>query len=283
MQQIRLHGRGGQGAVSGAYMLGYSAFLEGKKSQAFPSFGVERTGAPVEAFVRISDEVIRTKQHIYNPDFLIIQDDTLINIDSVWAGTDENTVAILNTDKVPENPIPFRGKLYIMDMKPIAMKTLGKPIYNTAMLAMFAKICGCIKLDSLKLAAEKQLPPHLLQANIDLLENVYDATPCCEVEYQQGEIKAKEEKMVEVNQTSPACSTKVNKTGDWGVQYPALDKEKCIKCGRCKMFCPDNCIAHEMGLIPEFDLDYCKGCGLCSKVCPVKAIEMKSKFTKENE
>lgn len=84
MKEIRIHGRGGQGCVTAAELLAHSAFLDGKSSQAFPSFGSERKGAPVQAFARISDKKIRTRAQIVHPDFLIIQDPTLIGVVDVF-------------------------------------------------------------------------------------------------------------------------------------------------------------------------------------------------------
>ena len=99
MTQIRIHGRGGQGVVTAAELIAMAAFFDGKEAQAFPSFGVERTGAPIEAFARIDDNPIRTREHIYRPDILIIQDPTLIGTVNVTKGCGKNTKVIVNSAK----------------------------------------------------------------------------------------------------------------------------------------------------------------------------------------
>ena len=104
MQQIRIHGRGGQGVVTAAELIAIAAFNDGKEAQAFPSFGVERTGAPIEAFARIDNQPIRTRQHVYNPDILIIQDPTLLATVDVAHGCNKNTVVIINSSK-PKNAL----------------------------------------------------------------------------------------------------------------------------------------------------------------------------------
>ena len=99
MLEIRIHGRGGQGSVTAAYLLAMAAFEEGFYAQAFPNFGVERRGAPVEAFVRISKKPIRLREHIYHPEVLIIQDPTLIQAVDVLQGAHKDTKIIINSEK----------------------------------------------------------------------------------------------------------------------------------------------------------------------------------------
>src|SRR5271167_3592082 len=99
MFQIRIHGRGGQGVVTGAEMLSVAAFLEGRHAQAFPSFGSERTGAPVVAFCRIADREIRLREPILEPDCLIVQDATLFKVIDVFAGLRPNGYLLVNTNK----------------------------------------------------------------------------------------------------------------------------------------------------------------------------------------
>ncbi len=102
MTEIRLHGRGGQGTVTAAELIAEAAFYDGKFAQAFPSFGIERRGAPVEAFVRISDQPILLRSQIYEPDYLIIQDASLISAANTFRGAKKNTFIIINTEKEPK-------------------------------------------------------------------------------------------------------------------------------------------------------------------------------------
>lgn len=158
MHEIRIHGRGGQGNVTLAELIAMASFYDGKYSQAFPSFGVERKGAPVVAFAKLSDNFIRSRQQIYNPDFIIIQDPSLIKAANVLDGAKKDTVVIINSNKLPEKVCPgYTGKVYCVPVLDIALKIIGKPIINTAMLGAFAKISGLISLESAKKAIDENL------------------------------------------------------------------------------------------------------------------------------
>ena len=111
MRELRIHGRGGQGSVSAAELITTAAFTAGVYSQAFPAFGVERRGAPVQAFVRFSDEKIRLRSQIYEPDYIIVQDSTLIHDVNVFSGMSEGGIAIINTEKDGAYNLPNGVKL----------------------------------------------------------------------------------------------------------------------------------------------------------------------------
>ncbi|MFN3504589.1 MAG: pyruvate ferredoxin oxidoreductase subunit gamma [Caldimicrobium sp.] len=148
MIEIRLHGRGGQGGVTSAELIAIAAITQGKYAQAFPSFGPERRGAPVQAFARISDEKIRTREKIYHPDIILVLDATLPKIVNVTAGLKEDGIAILNSShgekEVRAMLKGFKGKLAIVDATKIALEELGVPITNTTMLGAFIKASGLI-------------------------------------------------------------------------------------------------------------------------------------------
>lgn len=99
MREIRIHGRGGQGSVTATELLAVAAFEDGKYSQAFPAFGVERRGAPVMAFVRLNDKPIRLRSQIYEPDYVIVQDATLVDVVNVAAGARQDGIILINTEK----------------------------------------------------------------------------------------------------------------------------------------------------------------------------------------
>ncbi|MFN4197159.1 MAG: pyruvate ferredoxin oxidoreductase subunit gamma [Caldimicrobium sp.] len=148
MIEIRLHGRGGQGGVTSAELIAIAAINQGKYAQAFPSFGPERRGAPVQAFARISDKKICTREKIYNPDVIIVLDASLPKIVNVTAGLKENGIAILNSSRsekeVREMLKGYKGRLALVDATKIALEELGVPITNTTMLGAFIKATGLI-------------------------------------------------------------------------------------------------------------------------------------------
>lgn len=159
--QIRFHGRGGQGVVTGAEIIAVAAFKAGKYAQAFPFFGVERTGAPIQAFARISEEPIIIREQIYDPNIVMIQDATLLSNPSVIAGTDKQTTFIVNTTKtaaevaeiIALNPgsklKPVVSQIIAIDATDIAMKIIGRNIVNTVILGTLAKITNLVGLKEL--------------------------------------------------------------------------------------------------------------------------------------
>ncbi len=149
MIEIRLHGRGGQGAVTSAELIAISAINQGKFAQAFPSFGPERRGAPVQAFARIDTVRVRTREKIYNPDIILVLDPSLPKIVKVTSGLKEDGVAILNSHygekEVREMLGGYQGKLALIDATKIAIEEIGLPITNTTMLGAFLKVTGLIE------------------------------------------------------------------------------------------------------------------------------------------
>ncbi len=148
MIEIRLHGRGGQGGVTSAELIAIAAITQGKYAQAFPSFGPERRGAPVQAYARISDTKIRTREKIYHPDVILVLDASLPKIVKVTSGLKENGMAILNSHhsekEVREMLGGYQGRLALVDANKIAIEELGVPITNTTMLGAFIKATGLI-------------------------------------------------------------------------------------------------------------------------------------------
>ncbi len=178
MRQIRIHGRGGQGVVTAAELIAIAAFNDGKKAQAFPSFGVERTGAPIEAFARIAKESIRTREHVYSPDVLIIQDPTLLGTVDVAHGANENTIVIINTTKQKSEIrklLPLKN-IYAIDATKIALDIIGKNLMNTVILGAFAQVTGLVSLPALKKAVEQKFGSkgeEIVNKNIQAIEKAY--------------------------------------------------------------------------------------------------------------
>lgn len=157
MIEIRIHGRGGQGSVTAAKLVAVTAFYDGKFSQGFPNFGVERRGAPVTAYARIDDKFIRLRSQIYNPDYIIIQDPSLIEGVDVFDGAKKGTMVIINTDKpVSDFKAPKGVEIKTIPATKIAMEVIGKPIINTILLGAFAGLSDIIKIESVEKAISEQ-------------------------------------------------------------------------------------------------------------------------------
>jgi pyruvate ferredoxin oxidoreductase gamma subunit len=171
--QVRIHGRGGQGVVTAAELLSVAAFREGWHAQAFPSFGSERTGAPVVAFCRIDDRPIRLREPVMAPDALIIQDPTLLNQVDLFGGLAPDGYVVINTARsfeelgLSEFLERFRrDRLCTVAATELALKHVGRPVPNAALLAAFAAVSGRISLDSVNAAIRDRFPARIADANV---------------------------------------------------------------------------------------------------------------------
>lgn len=181
MFQIRTHGRGGQGVVTGAEMLSIAAFLEGKHAQAFPSFGSERTGAPVVAFCRIDTKEIRLREPVMAPDSIIIQDPTLLNQVDVFQGLKADGYVLINSGKsfeelgIGEIAKKLRADRQVcVPATEIAMKHLGRPMPNAVLLGAFAGLSGVISLESVILAIRDKFSGKVADGNINAASAAFE-------------------------------------------------------------------------------------------------------------
>lgn len=149
--EIRWHGRGGQGAKTACLLLADAAFSSGKYVQGFPEYGPERMGAPITAYNRISDERCTVHSNIYNPDFVVVVDESLLECVDVTAGLSPEGAIIINTDKEPADVRPllrgYTGKVCTIDARAISEETLGRNFPNTPMLAAAVKVSGVVDPD----------------------------------------------------------------------------------------------------------------------------------------
>ena len=170
MFQIRIHGRGGQGVVSAAEMLSIAAFREGKHAQAFPSFGSERTGAPVVAFCRIDDKEIRLREPVMQPDALIIQDPTLLHQVDVFAGLAPGGYILINTSRSFEElglaELKEKFKTATIAATELAKKHLGRPLPNAVLLGAFSAFSEQISLEAVSAAVRDKFAGKVAEANV---------------------------------------------------------------------------------------------------------------------
>ena len=174
MLQIRIHGRGGQGVVTAAEMLSIAAFAQGRHAQAFPSFGSERTGAPVVAFCRIDDAAIRLREPVLAPDVLIVQDPTLLHQVDVFQGLMADGYVLVNSKRsfhdlgLAEIERRFRPeRLTTLPATDIALKHLGRPLPNAVLLGGFAALSGLITLDSVAHAIREKFGAKVASGVVD--------------------------------------------------------------------------------------------------------------------
>lgn len=177
--EIRWHGRGGQGAVTSAELLAQAAINEGKNAQAFPLFGMERRGAPVQAFDRIDpDKPVRMRGEVLAPDVVVVLDPTLMNIINVTAGLKQKGLLIINTSKGIEGFEAEFGAKYQMaavDASRIARELLGVNIVNTTMLGALLRSVAVVDIESLVRPIEKRFE-RLAERNINAMRRAYEET-----------------------------------------------------------------------------------------------------------
>jgi 2-oxoacid:acceptor oxidoreductase gamma subunit (pyruvate/2-ketoisovalerate family)/2-oxoacid:acceptor oxidoreductase delta subunit (pyruvate/2-ketoisovalerate family) len=305
MFEIKFWGRGGQGAVIASIILGKAAVLIGKYALSAPKFGAERGGAPVTADFRVADDKISARYPIAKPDCVVVLDEGLITPEIIH-GLKDNGWLIINSAKPPEDFFylgPF--KVATVDAKSVAAKygigTRELPITNTTILGAAAKTLEDalgITIDILCQAIAKSgdVPPHKIDDNIAAAKEAFEKTV---IKISTNSIRpnlsvptASEEVDKQLLELSKIISislrdTAGNKTGLWRTIKPIIDYAKCknrgLKCGICRKFCPEPAILVEENGKVAIDYDHCKGCGICSEECPLKAIEMRPEAEEEQQ
>lgn len=181
MFQVRIHGRGGQGVVTGAEMMSIAAFLGGRHAQAFPSFGSERTGAPVVAFCRMDDKEIRLREPIMQPDAIIIQDPTLLHQVDVFGGLKKDGYILINTTRtfgdlgLGDFVKDFQAdRLLTVPATELARKHVGRPVPNVPLLGAFAALGGLISLDAVQRAIDQKFAGGVALGNKAAAKEAYD-------------------------------------------------------------------------------------------------------------
>jgi pyruvate ferredoxin oxidoreductase gamma subunit len=176
MLEIRIHGRGGQGSVTAAQILAISAFYDGKQSQAFPRFGVERRGAPVEAFCRIDDTPVNIRSQVYTPDLLLVLEPSLLEAVDVTSGLKPGADIIINTSQPVKDGKYSKFNVHSVDASKVALEIFKADIVNTAILGAFSKVTGVVSLKAINKAIEDRFAgkPHIIDMNKQAVKQVYE-------------------------------------------------------------------------------------------------------------
>ena len=182
MFQVRLHGRGGQGVVTAAEMLSVAAFLEGRHAQAFPSFGSERTGAPVVSFCRIDHKPIRLREPILEPDAVIVQDVTLLSVVQVFQGLAADGYVLINSTRSLDElgladalkGLPA-GHVRLVPATELAIRHVGRAVPNAALLGAFAAASGLLRFASVEKAIREKFDGAIGDGNVEAARAAFDA------------------------------------------------------------------------------------------------------------
>ena len=171
MKEIRIHARAGQGAITTATLLGYAYFLKGMYPYAFPNFGAARMGAPMNAFVRVDTKPVRLRSQIYEPDYILVMDSTLMRGFNCFSGLKEDGVAIINDKEGADAPkVKAKQKVFVVPATDIAMKAIGRPLGNTALIGAFAAATGQLDLDTLLEVIKKRFKGKAQEGNIEAVK-----------------------------------------------------------------------------------------------------------------
>lgn len=179
MIEIKVVGRGGQGAVTASQILAIAAFYDGKESQAFPSFGVERRGAPATAFARIDEKKINLRSHVYNPDIVMVLDYSLLEAVNVTEGLKKKGILIVNTNKKPEE-LGIKGNfnIHTVDATSVALNIFRSNIVNTVILGAFVRVTNIVSINSVNKAIEERFAgkDKLIDLNKTAVKEAYEKT-----------------------------------------------------------------------------------------------------------
>jgi len=287
MEEIRIHGRGGQGNVAAAEMLGIAAFADGRYAQAFPAFGAERTGAPVMAFVRVSDRPIRRHSQVYEPDAVIVQDATLLAIVDVTRGLKPGGLLLINSDQSPAAlGLKSRARVVTVPATQIALETIGRPIPNTTLLGAFVAASGLISLRALQESVRERFAGEAGERNAQAVQQAYDYvchTPAVDNDPAPTLVPPPGHKKPPMKPATPTfyvdvvaqpASSLAYKTGSWRTFRPVFKGVKCTGCNLCVVYCPEGIVYSQAQKQYQANYDYCKGCGICAAECPQNDIEM---------
>ncbi len=291
MLEIRFHGRGGTGTVTASRALAKAVFYEGKHAVTFPSFGAERRGAPVLAFARIDENKIRKRTQIYEPDVVVVLDDSLVELGDVVKGLKKGGLCIVNTTHKPEEiQLSKPTRVATVNATKIAKEEIGLAITNSAILGALVRATDVVSLENLKKGIMSVFGEKLGETaalkNAKAAERAYNETVFGESkggksyesheawlptvdELPKGTIIPKMK--VKSGQLIGPGSAISRVTGTWTHEKAVIDQEKCIKCLQCVFHCPEGTI-HKKNDKIVVDWTYCKACGVCITQCPVGAI-----------
>jgi pyruvate ferredoxin oxidoreductase gamma subunit len=291
MYRIRLHGRGGQGMMTGSRILGSAFFAEGYEVQDAPRYGAERRGAPIFAYVRASKKPILERGVISRPALVVVADDTLVRVAAagVLAGVGPHTVMLIHS-REPAEAWKERLKLAgpVVDLPAEGAPGDPLPSIGAACAAAAARLVGVVSRDALEAAVREELAglgSDVVAANLERAREAWEALGSAGVRVEEGpdacEVAARpdwvelpfEDARLSAPDVRGGVTSVEVRTGLWRSMRPVIDRELCHHCHWvCSTLCPDSAIHVSDGRNPQIDLDHCKGCMICVAVCPPHAI-----------
>ncbi len=284
--RARFHGRGGQGAKTASRILGDAAFDDGFNVQDFPLYGAERRGAPVTAFTRFSDSEITERGYIFNPDVVVVMDESLLDdeLANPLGGLRLGGVVVANTSKPGREVCPDRADAQVVavDLTSMALETLGKPVLSAAVAAAAARVASITEGSLLSAVAaelrEIGLSKETVSKNINLAKSVYSSLRPLDLKTKPLDTKERLVPMALVVREDgsedilASGNSGLRRTGNWRTFRPVIDYDRCTDCLICYAYCPESSLSLGADGRVHIDYDNCKGCMICMTECPPKAI-----------
>lgn len=289
MVRIRFHGRGGQGVKTASRIVSTAAFLAGYECQDFPVYGAERRGSAVAAYTRISKERILERGIIEHPDLIIVADETLLEdaAAGVLSGQDSASVLFLNT-RSDASEIG-QGKtippILTFDITGRTISILGKASALSAGLgAAAARMIGIVQEEQLLQAMTEEfghlgIAADVLEKSTRICQEIFSALPVVAFQPRKSRMLGAVVRVPsqDVLRGTPsifaAGNAEQQRTGNWRLERPVIDRASCSRCGMCFVQCPDGAISLDEEGYPLIDYDHCKGCMICRSVCPLHIVE----------
>ncbi len=291
MIEVRFHGRGGQGVKIASRILGRSGFLAGLYSQDFALFGAERRGAPVVSFTRLDRQCIDVRGYIERPTLIVLMDDSLLKEapDPIFHGARADTPLIVNGDatncSIPPRYIAA-ADIAFLDLNAICRRVMERAFISAAAAAVAAKSIRTIPVEILLQAARTEfaefgMAQDLVEENDAAARAVFAVAP--ELDLHDRNEREEHETPLEpiagldtLPLTKPAIvrpsTAALRHTGNWRMQRPVIELEKCKRCFLCYLYCSEAAVQLDAQNYPHIDYDYCKGCLTCCAECPTRAI-----------
>lgn len=289
MIEVRFHGRGGQGAKIASRILGRSGFLAGLYSQDFALFGAERRGAPVVSFTRLDRQPIDIRGYIDTPTLIVLMDYSLLREapEQIFHGVDAATPLVINGSANIAIPPVRAANFAFIDLSAICRRFMEHAFISAAAAAVAAKCIGAIPVETFIEAARIEfgdfgMTRDLIEKNQAAAREVYALAPAVDLKPGKAEPKPVRPALESIPYLNTAAfitpairrpaSAALRHTGNWRMERPEIELEKCKRCFLCYLYCPDAAIRLDDDAYPHLDYDHCKGCMICSAECPTEAI-----------
>lgn len=263
--------------MTAARIVANAMLKDGKNAQAFPEFGPERRGAPVRSYLRIDDRPILLRTPVTAPDVVVVMDATLLERGDTVLGIKQGGLLLVNAPECPKVAVSVAVRIAWVDAMAISASLFGKQIPNTAVLGAWCRVDGIVGQAAMETAIREWFPAKYAEKNVEAARRAWDSVQVADLAASAAADTGKGKSAFACLDDYPIVATAfpgeggAGRTGSWRVTDPAVDSERCVRCGRCVTACPEGVIAlTENGA--TIDLTYCKGCGICALECPVKAI-----------